>query len=70
MSLPELNVRRLPERFVSDDRRVIARFFDPGGVARMHSLIDRVMGLTSEQVSATLTNILQRYNLIHGVRVL
>lgn len=65
MSLPELNVRRLSERFVSDDRRVIARFFDPGGVARMHSLINRVMSLTSDQVSATLTNILQRYNRRH-----
>ena len=46
MSLPELKVRRLPERFVSDDTRVIARFFDPGGDARTHSLVDRVMSLT------------------------
>jgi predicted GH43/DUF377 family glycosyl hydrolase len=65
MSLPEIKVRRLPERFVSDDTRVIARFFDPGGDARTHSLVDRVMSLTSSQVSTTLTHTLQRYNRRH-----
>ena len=65
MSVPELNVIRLPERFVSDDTRVIARFFDPGGDARTHAIVDRVMTLSDCQVSAALTRTLQRYNRRH-----
>ena len=37
-----LNVRRLPVTFRSDFRRVITRFFNPGGEARIANVVDRV----------------------------
>ncbi|MGO9114162.1 MAG: hypothetical protein ACLP9L_33530 [Thermoguttaceae bacterium] len=40
-----LRVRRLPVTFHSDFRRVITRFFNPGGEARICHVIDRVRGL-------------------------
>jgi predicted GH43/DUF377 family glycosyl hydrolase len=40
-----VKVQRRPERFVSDDRRVIARLFHPGSAVRVKSVIQRVMGL-------------------------
>ena len=65
MGLPELNIIRLPQRFVSDDKRVITRFYNPGGETRIQSVLSRVMNLNSRQVERTLTSILRRYNQRH-----
>jgi predicted GH43/DUF377 family glycosyl hydrolase len=65
MSLPELKVTRLPQRFVSDDSRVIARFFDPGGDTRIRSVVVRVLGLSEEQAQAALSDTLRRYRCRH-----
>ncbi len=40
-----LQVRRLPVVFTSDIRRVITRFFDPGGEARIRNAVERVIAL-------------------------
>ena len=37
-----LKVRRLPVTLTSDIRRVITRFFDPGGEARIRNIVDRI----------------------------
>ncbi|MFC1763279.1 glycoside hydrolase family 130 protein [Planctomycetota bacterium] len=65
MAQSELQVKRLPQRFVSDDRRVITRFFDPGGESRIRSVVVRVLGLTTQQAEATLAQTLCRYNQRH-----
>ena len=52
-----LNVRRLPVTFTSDIRRVITRFFDPGGEARIRSVVDRVNSLSGGQVDRLLDEV-------------
>jgi hypothetical protein len=61
-----LKVRRLPVTFTHDIRRVITRFFDPGGEARVRSIIDRVNGLDDEQVDRLLAEVLRKFHARHG----
>ena len=61
-----LTVRRLPVTFSSDIRRVITRFFDPGGEARIRSLVERVGGISSEQVDRLLEQVLLKFRGRHG----
>ena len=67
----ELQVVRRPERFLSDDRRVIARFFAPGDEGRIRAVIGRVMALSETQVEALLkqvyVNFRQRHKDIEAV---
>lgn len=63
--MPQLTVKRLPQRFISDDSRVIARFFDPGGEERIRSVVVRVLGLTDEQAGHTLDQVLKRFQTRH-----
>ncbi len=60
-----LNIERLPQEFLSNDRRVITRFFDPGGENRIESVVQRVIRLSEAEVDHTLSQILQRYNPRH-----
>lgn len=61
-----LKVRRLPVTFTSDIRRVITRFFDPGGQSRIHSIVERVNGLSDEQVDLLLGDVLRKFRARHG----
>ena len=49
-----LKVRRLPVTFSSDIRRVITRFFDPGGESRIRNVVERVSSLSGGQVDRLL----------------
>ena len=59
-------MRRLPVTFASDIRRVITRFFDPGGETRVRAVIERVVGLDEEQVDQLLKDVLLRFHDRHG----
>ena len=61
-----LNVRRLPVTFTSDIRRVITRFFDPGGEARIRSVVDRVNSLSGGQVDRLLDEVFLKFRTRHG----
>ena len=61
-----LKVRRLPVTFTSDIRRVITRFFDPGGEARIRSVVERVGGLSGGQVDRLLDEVLLKFRARHG----
>ncbi|MCE5267861.1 MAG: hypothetical protein LLG00_08240, partial [Planctomycetaceae bacterium] len=61
-----LSVRRLPVTFTKDMRRVITRFFDPGGEARIRSVVECVGGLSDEQVDQLLTEVFLKFRARHG----
>ena len=56
-----LKVRRLPVTFSSDIRRVITRFFDPGGEARICSIIKRISDLSGGQVDRLLDEVFLKF---------
>jgi predicted GH43/DUF377 family glycosyl hydrolase len=60
-----LSVRRLPVTFSSDIRRVITRFFDPGGEARICSIFERISGLSGGQVERLLDKVLLKFRARH-----
>jgi len=60
-----LHVTRRPERFVSDDRRVITRLFLPGDEARVRAVIDRVLHLDEEQVRVLLGRVYRDFRARH-----
>lgn len=62
----ELDVRRLPVTFRSDIRRVIARFFDPGGEARIRNVIERVRSLDDQQVEQLLGEVFSKFRTRHN----
>lgn len=51
-------ITRRPEKFSSDDRRVIARFFQVGGELRIKNILERVAGLSDTQVRDLLDQVL------------
>ncbi len=59
-------VRRLPVTFTSDVRRVITRFFDPGGEARIHNIVQRVAQLSDSEAARLLERVLQRFRTRHS----
>ena len=61
-----LTVRRLPVIFTHDIRRVITRFFDPGGETRIRNIVERVGGLSDEQVDHLLENVFLKFRTRHG----
>src|SRR5438128_773096 len=61
-----LNVRRLPVTFRSDFRRVITRFFDPGGESRISNVIQRVCALSGAQVDRLLDDVFLKFRTRHG----
>ncbi len=60
-----LKVRRLPVVFSSDYRRVITRFFTPGKEARIRNIVERVRGLSDEQVDRLLDKVLLSFGARH-----
>ena len=60
-----ITVERLPQEFLSNDRRVITRFFDPGGENRIESVVRRVMQLDHDEIDHALTQTLRRYSSRH-----
>ncbi len=54
-------MQRLPVKFVSDARRVITRFFDPGSEGRIHHIFDRVESLSDAQVERILAQVLRDF---------
>ncbi len=52
-----IRVVRRPERFVSDDKRVIARFFQIGGEHRIRNVVRRVAGLSEGQAEELLAQV-------------
>ena len=61
-----LKVRRLPVTLTSDMRRVITRFFDPGGEARICSIVERVGSLSGGQVDRLLDEVFLKFRTRHG----
>lgn len=60
-----LRVMRRPERFTSDDRRVITRFFSFGGQERVRAVIERVLKLSEPEVDALLERTLTHFQSRH-----
>jgi len=58
-------VTRRPERFISDDSRVIAKFFNVGGELRARKVINRVLALTDEQVDHELESVMHNFSPRH-----
>ncbi|MFZ5831461.1 MAG: glycoside hydrolase family 130 protein [Planctomycetota bacterium] len=61
-----LKIRRLPVTFSSDIRRVITRFFDPGGEARIRNVVERVRGLSGGQVDRLLEEVFRKFRTRHS----
>jgi predicted GH43/DUF377 family glycosyl hydrolase len=61
-----LAVKRLPVTFASDNRRVITRFFDPGGQVRIQKVVDRVLRLSDAEVAALLDEVFLRFRTRHS----
>lgn len=61
-----LRVRRLPVTFTSDIRRVITRYFDPGGEARIRRIVERVIALNAGQVDRLLDDVFLKFHTRHG----
>ena len=61
-----LSVRRLPVILASDIRRVITRFFDPGGEARVRHIVDHIGGLSGGQVDRLLDEVFLKFRARHG----
>lgn len=56
-----ITVHRMPEQFLSDDRRVITRFFTPENEERILRIIDRVMSLSDEETEELLHDVLRGF---------
>ncbi|MEM9884144.1 MAG: glycosidase, partial [Planctomycetota bacterium] len=56
-----VRVARQPQRFAADDKRVIARFFQVGGEARIHSILRRVAALSEPEVDSLLAGVLDDF---------
>ena len=61
-----LNVRRLPLTLASDISRVITRFFDPGGMARVRHVFEHIGGLSGGQVDRLLDTVYLKFRARHG----
>jgi predicted GH43/DUF377 family glycosyl hydrolase len=61
-----LHVRRLPVTLASDIRRVITRFFDPGGEPRIRNIIERISTLSGGQVDRLLDEVFVRFQKRHN----
>ena len=65
MQKPALTVTRMPQQFISDDRRVITRLFIPGGEARIPSILERVSGLSDQEVRGLLARVIRDFATRH-----
>lgn len=60
-----VQVNRLPQMFVSDDRRMITRFFTPGDEARNRAIVGRVQEMPETEVGQLLEEVLARFGPRH-----
>ncbi len=60
-----LKVRRLPVTFTSDVRRVITRFFDPGGEPRIRNVVERVGQMRDDEVDRLLEEVFIKFRTRH-----
>ena len=60
-----ITVKRKPNRFYPDPKRVIARFFMPGGDGRAQSIIQKVINLSDDDVHQTLNQVLRNFSKRH-----
>ena len=60
-----LQVNRRPERFLCDNRRVIARFFTPGNEGRIRSVIKRILLLDKDEVDKLLQGVYENFRSRH-----
>ena len=60
-----INVDRKDIRFEPDSRRVIARFFIPGGDERAKSIIPKILALSDEDTRFTLNRVLTNFSKRH-----
>ena len=58
MPTGSLTVVRMPEKFISDDTRVITRPFIPGDRERIKRIVDRLLGLSEKESRALLVQVL------------
>ncbi len=59
MRADRLQVKRRPEKVISNDRRVITRFFMPGDEGRGRSILKRLLALSETEVADVLSEVLQ-----------
>ncbi|MEI9908070.1 MAG: glycosidase-like protein [Actinomycetota bacterium] len=65
-------LRRVPPELLGDPRRLIARLYLPGQeimdgeISRASSVLERVMGMTDEEVETTLAEIIGRFSKRHN----
>lgn len=60
-----INIHRLPTHFHPDPKRVIVRFFMPGGESRAKKIINRVIGLKDHDASQVLNQTLRDFSNRH-----
>jgi predicted GH43/DUF377 family glycosyl hydrolase len=58
-------VRRRPEYFLSDDKRVIVRYFDISDAQRIRGVVDRVLGMSQAERAALLERIMRDFGSRH-----
>lgn len=61
-----LRIRRLPLTLASDIRRVITRFFDPGGETRVRRIIERISRLSGGRVDRLLDEVFLKFSARHA----
>jgi len=64
-TVARLNVNRLPDKFISDDSRVITRPFLFGGSERKERIIQRVLGLSETEVHTLLEDVFKSFKQRH-----
>lgn len=64
--LGPLEVIRRPVTLNGDSRRVITRFFDPGGEARIRRVVERVAQLSDAEVTRWLELVSRQFRMRHG----
>ncbi len=65
MDTASIEVVRRPERLVSDDKRVITRYFDFGRRKRIRSILRRVMRIADSDVPALLNEVMGSFSARH-----
>jgi len=60
-----INVERKAVRFYPDSKRVIARFFMPGGDGRAESIIPKVLSMSEQETRFTLNQVLTNFSQRH-----
>lgn len=60
-----INVKRKSIRFSPDPKRVIPRFFVPGGDERARSIIQKILALSDKEINAILSQVLRSFSKRH-----